>query len=250
MFRTLVKVLRQEYHSSHLQLLEFLDDYRLAISVLPSSDGMPLRLLLLDTERVSSGTPVQTWFYPPTTYYSWTWVTETAGYKPSPQDILTAPFYPEPSQRILAFSLGCERGMLVMKVETLLRLSRERAGEEVRWQEWEPYLLRLRTSLLVDQLHVRSWVSGFRLFHLYIVEGGRGCDLHVYDFSARGHMSSLCQPAGKDSQVMYASVRRLPWEVMGIHEINFGHNSMVFQVVSRFFILMTAESSVKRQRAL
>ena len=241
---TLIKVLHQEFHSAHLKLLEFLDEYRLATSVFPSIRYTPPYLLLLDTEQVSSGTPVQTLFHPPTTYDYWNWVTEAAGYKPSPQDILTAPFYSEPSQRILAFSLGLEGSMLVMKVETLLRLSRERAGEEVQWQEWETYLLKTPT---LHTLHTQPWVSGSRLFRPCRRGRGNRCELHVYDFSARGHMKSLHQSAGNGSEAVYPSVRyHLPWLAIDIQDINFGHDSMVFQVVSPFFILMTADSSVKR----
>jgi hypothetical protein len=51
------------------------------------------------------------------------------------------PFYPDPSQRIIALSLDPRKGPLVMRVETLLRLARERAGGEIWWREWNSYLV-------------------------------------------------------------------------------------------------------------
>ena len=199
----------------------------------PSSDKKPLRLLLLDTEQVSSGMPVQTWFHAPMAYRGWSWVIEAGGHKPSPQDILTAPFYPDPSQRILAFSLGSGNGMSVMKVETLLRLSRERTGGKVQWKEWKPYLLETFLEREPHESDVRSWVSGFRLFRLPAALDDT-CDLYVYDFSARGRMSSLRQPAGNDRQVrMYPSVRRC-WKDINMCDTNVGHDSVVFLTVSVF----------------
>lgn len=248
-FETPTKVLSQERHSSHHQLLGFLDDYRLAIKMSPTKDDATLRLLLLDIEQASSGTPVQTWFDGPVGHPNWSWIIEANGYKPSPQDILTAPFYPEPSQRILAFYPEPKGTILAMKVETLLWLAKEKAGGEVRWQEWEPYLFdTLVESRLYRSHFVRSWVSGFRLFHLSITWGNNVCDFRVYDFSTHGRMNSLRQPAGDGPRVVQPSARRshLPWKAINICNISFGHDSMVFRVVSCCFIPMTAESSVKR----
>lgn len=202
---------------------------------MPSST--PPRLLLLDTEEVSSGVPVQTWFHGPTFPHRWAWAVETGGYKPSPQDILTAPFYPGPSQRILTLSLDPRKCMLVMKVETLLRLARERAGGKIQWQEWNQYLFETTVGAEFRLSPcVRSWVSGFRLFRVSIRLGDSdGCDLHVYDFSPNGRMMHL-QPAGSGRQVMHPSVAkcRLPWERTNICNASSGHDGVVFQIVRGF----------------
>ena len=152
---------------------EFLDDYRLAIKEeSPPVDGIPSRLLVLDVEGVTSSAPVQAWFHGPASSLRWVSAVEVGGCKPSPQEVLHAPFYPDPSQRILALSLHPREGFLVMGisktvhetfgtlsalsalkyfkvpqsaskcskallgllmgVKTLLRFSRERAGGEIQ----------------------------------------------------------------------------------------------------------------------
>jgi hypothetical protein len=227
----------QEYDTPHYKLLEFFDDYRLAIKVSPSpGDGMPSRLLLLDVEGATSGAPILTWFNGPALSLRWTWVAEAGGYKPSPQDALHAPFYPDPSQRILALSLDPRKSFLVMRIETLLRLARERAGEVIQWGEWNSYLY--ETFLGGDfyrSRYVQCWVSGFRLFRVSILRDMSGCYLHVYDFSAHARTRFL-QPRGNGRQVMHPSVTecRLPWRAIDIYDVSFGHDGVVFQVVSRF----------------
>ena len=85
--------------------------------------------------------PTQTLLHGPVTSRRWTCLFDTGGYKPSPQEILTAPFYPEPSQRILALSTEPQKEFSIMRVETLLRFARERAGKEIRWEDWKRYLI-------------------------------------------------------------------------------------------------------------
>jgi len=65
---------------------------------------------------------------------------EAGGQEPSSQNTLNTLFYPDPSQRILALCLDIQEDFSVMKVETLLRLAGERAGGEIQWREWSPYL--------------------------------------------------------------------------------------------------------------
>ena len=237
-FETPTEILLQEHRDSCYQHLEFLDDYQLLVSAAPFKRGGPPRLLLLDTERMSLGTPTQTWFRGPTSSSRWTCISEAGGYKPSPQDTLTAPFYPDPSQRIFALSLKPQRTLRVIKVETFLRLARERAGREVQWREWKSHLVETLLKRELDRSQeVQPWISGFRLFHVSTVPDDiiRSCDLHVYDFSGQGRMKSL-QPTDNGHQVMHPSVtgHRLPWKVVDMDNVSFGHDSLVFQVVSRF----------------
>ena len=225
----------QERHSPYYQCFEFLDDYRLVASVSRSEHGASLGLLVLDMEQVSFMVPTQTFFHGPASCRHWTCLFETGGYS-APQDTLTAPFYPDPSQRIFSLSMESHKGPCVMKVEALLEIAREQAGEQVQWEEWKPYLVEtalqgpLRTSY-----HLRSWVSGFRLFSVSIAQDDGGCDLHVYDFSPRARTKFL-RLEEDGCKVMRPSVGgcRLPWDAIDIHDISFGHDSMIVQLVSRF----------------
>jgi hypothetical protein len=198
---TPTKIPLQEHHDHYYQWFEFLDDHWLAVKLSSPGSGAPVRLLLLDA---SLEIPAQTWFYG-STFSDRTCVVETGGYKPTPEDLLTASFYPDSSQRILTLSLGHQGEFFVIMVETLLRLAREQAGRVIRWEEWEPYLV--ETFLGGErqtQIHYpRSWVSGFRLLRLTITRDGSGLD--VYDFSARGRMKFL-QLEGDDHKVMHPSV--------------------------------------------
>ena len=83
--------------------------------------------------------------------------------------------------------------------------------------------------------HLRSWVSGFRLFSVSIAQDDDRCDLHVYDFSPRARVR-LLRLEEDGSQVMSPSVGgcRLLWDAIDIHDISFGHDSMIVQLVSRF----------------
>ena len=224
----------QVYDTPHYKLLGFLDDYRLAIKVSRwPSDDMRSHLLVLDVEGGALRAPIRTWFH---TFESWAWMMEAGGYKPSLQDVLHAPFYPDPSQRILALSLHPRKGFLVMRVETLLRLAREQAGGEIGWEEWNPYLIEASLgSSLYRSRYVQCWVSGCRLFRVSILQVARGCSLHVYDFSAHAR-TKLLQPGDNGRQVMHPTVTayRLPWSTIDICDASFGHDSVVFQVVSHF----------------
>ena len=225
----------QECDTPHYGLLEFLDDYRLAIKLSPSPGHSTCsRLLILDVEGGTSRTPIRTWFHGPASSLRWVCTVEAGGYKPSTQDVLHAPLYPDPSQRILALSLHPREGFLVMRVETLLRLAREQAGGEIGWEEWNPYLIEASLgSSLYRSRYVQCWVSGCRLFRVSILQVARGCSLHVYDFSAHAR-TKLLQPGDNGRQVMHPTVTayRLPWSTIDICDASFGHDSVVFQVVS------------------
>ena len=60
-----------------------------------------------------------------------------AGHEPSCTDILSTPFYPDPSQRVLAVRFVNRNELLVMRLEMVLRLVEEREGEELGRGEWE-----------------------------------------------------------------------------------------------------------------
>lgn len=226
----------QERHSPYYKSIEFLDDYRLVISVSPSGHAGSPSLLLLDTEWVSHMVPAQTLFHGPVSYRHWTCLFEAGGYNASAQDILATPFYPAPSQRILALSTDPQGWFCVMKVEALLKLARERAGEEVQWEEWKPYLAQIFLEETSRTAHnMGPWVSGFRLFFVSAQNDGR-CDLHVYDFSS--HACTKFLPREGNDVVCVGPVvgHRLPWQAGDIYDITFCHDSMIVQLVSHFLI--------------
>jgi len=217
-------------HNFYLHHSGFLDDYRLL--VYGSTHGGPLGLLLLDTERAPPVVPTETWFYRSRPHRPSYCSFELGGYQPSPQDILAAPFYPDPSQRILVLPVEAQSWFYVIKVETLLKLARERAGEGIEWEDWEPFLIRTATPGTPDATHdPRSWVSGFRLFSSSIAVGDDRLNLHVYDFSPHARMKFL-HMAGDGCRVVHPSVTawRLPWDPFDICDISVGHDSMLVQL--------------------
>ena len=232
---TLTESLLQEHHSPCHDFFEFLDDYRLAISVSACEDNGSPGLLFLDTERVSLMTPTWTRFRGPVSSCRTICLFDAGGYKPSPRDMLAAPFYPDPSQRILAFSMD-SKWLHVVKAETLLRLAMGRVGEEIQWEEWKSCLIEAIPHTTPDTAYsVGAWVSGFRLFSASVVPGEGVYNLCVHDFSPRASMMFL-HSAGDGCKVMHPSVPafRLPWDNLCLIRIRFGHDSMVGELVSRF----------------
>ena len=189
-------------------------------------------LLLLDT-KLPMG-PTQTLFHGPVSPRRWVCLFETGGYKPSPQDLLTAPFYPDPSQRILALSVEPQGGFYVVKVETLLRIARERAGEAIQWEEWKPSLIETAQGTHSRTYCREHWVSGFRLFSTSrMLSEGR--NLRVHDFSPHASMKFL-HLADDGRKLMHPSIAafRLLQYNSFTRGISFGHDSMVVEFVSRF----------------
>jgi hypothetical protein len=189
---------------------------------------------------MSSGVPVQTWFYGPTVFQSWAWMVEASGYEPSPQETLVAPFYPDPSQRILAMSLDTQDGYSVMKVETFLRLARERAGGRVQWREWSPHLiLAYAKRRPLTLTYIRSWVSGSRFFRISNPGGRSTFHFNVYDFSPLGRTKHFWRGGGTH-KVMHRCAKRIHLPCLGneiIRDASFGHDSVISQIVSIFFRL-------------
>ena len=225
----------QEHRGRGYRSIGFLDNYWLVIRASIFELDGSLGLLLLDTERVSPMAPTQARFHGPSPSRYWSCVFEEGGYRPSPQDMLTAPFYPDTSQRILGLKMEFEGVLYVTKVETLLRFARERAGEEVQWEEWEPCLVEVPIPEGMPGMTLRSVVSGFRLFFVFTPRNDPRLNLCVYDFSPRSRMKFL-HPGGRGFKVMRPSVTgfRLPWNTLDVYDISFGHDSMVAQLVSRF----------------
>jgi hypothetical protein len=104
---------------------------------------------------------------------------DLGGHEPSREESSLAPFYPDPSQRLLAIELNTSE-FSVIKVETLLGLAREHQRTELRWEEWFTHATRLQSQ------SVRSfWVSSPQVFYAFCKGGKAGVD--VYDFGRGTH---------------------------------------------------------------
>lgn len=119
--------------------------------------------MLWDTKEVIQNTyemrSAQTVFYfdLPQGNYSVTpeLISDPGGHVPPREDELFAPFYPDPSRRILAIVNPGDGALLVTKTETLLRLALERKGEGLWWREWKSHVTWVPPG--------KFWISGPRV---------------------------------------------------------------------------------------
>ena len=197
---------------------------------------MPYRLVLLNTEQtVNDPEQAQTTFL--LEYHgirhleTFCLHLDQGGHEPTPEEDSLAPFYQNPSRRILALELSDE-DIYVIKTEVLLELARERRGAELVWEQWRAHIVMVNchdTAFL--------WVSGPRLFCARCIDTGENAWVDVYDFSPR-------TSARKMGEVTYAYrgiVREmegnvewhdLPWHPDTMHFVNGGHDCIVFLEVN------------------
>ena len=150
---------------------------------------------------------------------------DLGGRVPSCEDELFAPFYPDPSQRVLAVVFfGC---IIVAKIEALLKLARERKGEHLQWAEWQTHVTKVRR----DGYTSRLWVSGPRLCCAELTGSGE-TSIDVYDFGARA--CAECRESFEDgvAERFAPSVTKImPWEVDEIITSSGSHNGFSFVLV-------------------
>ena len=159
---------------------------------------------------------------------------DQGGHKPSREEGLLAPFYPDTSQRVLAVQFhDYHQSVFAMKTEILLRLAQGRGGTDVYWAQWGAH-----TVEILPETPDALWISGPRLFRAFgaELEDDRAW-IDVYDFSAQGSARRLEERTNRDDvvqQITWPSVRRhqLPWDGSSIHFGNGGHDSVVFLTVS------------------
>lgn len=147
----------------------------------PGPEGPP-QLQVFNTERGTSVKPIQTSFtFSPDTegYPSLCPSLEPYGHTPSPDE----PFYPDRSQRILAVYFGQRDDCRAINTELLLRLAREREGQDVGWDEWGVHTIEADVRAIEND--VETCVSGCRLFCTALDRVGDNC-LWMYDFSHAG----------------------------------------------------------------
>jgi hypothetical protein len=194
--------------------VEFIDDYRLLVTLGPSKDD-PLCVVLMDTEKDMGGVPAQTSFQLSPYFYDPGYpslLLERGAHKPSPSERL-APFHQDPTQRIAALTYFPR--YLVFSVEALVRLSEGREGCEIGWDEWKEHVVipSIRQSDLVG-----AWVSGCRLFCITSPGHGPDARMEVYDFSKKGRVEHLSEEDHPDLDgvrcLSFAGANaQLPWDV-------------------------------------
>ena len=203
------------------------------------------QLHVFDTECRTTTKPTSTSFSFPNSLGTGTpsLISEPCSHSPSPDELTVAPFYPDTSQRILAFELGDAR-LFVVNTELLLELAREWQGYFVKWyEEWCTSIVPVQRSS--NRRHI--WVSGCRLFRI-VEAGGEPSYLQVYDFSPRSRAKNLNGPVGvsggEGQRCVSSSIGlyRLPWDLQKVRgaSLTVGHDSIVFCVVSIPAILSTS----------
>ena len=155
---------------------------------------------------------------------------EQGGHKPSPEESLLAPFFPDPSQRILVIQF-CG-SVFVMKTEVLLRLAQERGGAALEWEQWKTHTIEVQTEGVAN-----FWVSGPRLFGVSSINE---IWMDVHDFSPRASARYLETITGRDGVVQRfmcpsMQINRPPWSALdpAIHFASGGgHDSVALLMVN------------------
>ena len=142
----------------------------------------------MDTRKFRGGTPVQTilHFFPQlffTHHECPSLQLEPGMHRPSPEDS-TAPFYPDPSQRIVALTVrdSCH---FVLRLGALLKFLGSREGSEIQWEEWRNLVIIPSTNLKPRGI-TRIWVSGCKFFSLHSTGRGPAAHMETHDFSVWG----------------------------------------------------------------
>jgi hypothetical protein len=229
--------------------LGFVNEHFLAV-LFGSGRGDPPRLQIIDTEQGTTMKPIQTSFFFSTAYLEAPYprlLIEPCGHVPSPDELMTAPFYPDCSQRILAFYFGMYGTCHTINADLLLELAREQEGQDVGWDEWGAHTIEVDSEALgiLDQI----CVSGCRIFCTMSNNtdnvDGDSTYLRMYDFSHGGrakHLHTLDEEReGRGKRRLSPSLDgyKLPWNLVGPWTTGLiaGHDSFVFRVVSILIFL-------------
>ena len=215
----------------------------------------PPRLRIFDTRRWTVHNRIETTFYFSSDHkaspYFQLWL-ESHSFTPSMDELITAPFYPDPSQYALALNTGGPGGCYAVNTMLFLRLVRGREGKDVMWEEWAPCTFQIS----VDEDRIKFIrVSGCRLFLVETGEGnsaatfddpdGHGrpritdpVHLRIYDFSHAGRAKHLVHVADGTRigvgprQILPSSVSVLSWEHNEIRDTAVRCGSISFCIVS------------------
>jgi len=214
----------------------FVDDFWLVTPFRDESEPLvPLCLSFLNTEQKrTDGKFTQTTFYFDPYLHKDLEIpgiaSDLGGHEPSREDDLSAPFYPDPSQRVLVLGFLGNLCLLIVKVEALFELAQEREGEDIQWEEWQTHMTWVQCTR-----HTTGFgVSGHRLCCRYSTESG-GVLMDVYDFGAGASdvRHTETTEGGAVWRVAPDITKALPWRVDDIL-ISYGcHDSIAFLLNSR-----------------
>ena len=211
--------------------VEFIDDDRI-LGCLELMLLEPQSLVLLDTGKPVGGVPLKTLFHlPPLPFVNPPLLLEHGAHQPSPEES-QAPFYRDPTQRIVALHPPHYSGTPIFRIGALLELLKGREGSEIGWDEWKSHVV-IPTFDSDRDSHPHLWVSGCRLFSV----DSEGAQAEVYDYSMRGCVEYLSdQVSCEFGELRYLSSTRakvqLPWGVDELAGGDNSHDSVVFTCVS------------------
>ena len=113
------------------------------------------------------------------------------------QDI---PFFPDPSQRVLALLFLPEQGEIrsicVVRSETLLRLAKETGEGVVEWDTWRDFTVSPDPAEIRDASNAEYSVSGSRFVRIDTSNAGKLARIKVYDLSHWSRQYLDAEPEG------------------------------------------------------
>ena len=214
--------------------VEFIDDYRLLCCL--SRSFTPKCLVVIDTGKpMGPGVPMKTLFHLPSFrggFLNPPLLLEHGAHKPSPEES-QAPFYWDPTQRIIALHLQPWVGSPIFKVGVLLKLLEGHEGSEVEWDEWKSHVV-IPSFNLDREKYPDIWVSGCRLFS---IDSG-SYQAEVYDYSMQACVEYLSDEVNYEfSGLSYLSSTGakvwVPWRADNlVTNVHTSHDGIVFSLVS------------------
>lgn len=151
------------------------------------------------------------------------------------------PFFPDPSQRVLALLFLSERGEIwsicVVRSETLLRLAKETREGVVEWNTWKNFTVSPDPAELRGANSAEYSVSGSRFVRIDTSNAGKWARIRVYDLSHWSRQYLDAEPEGEmdGKKVRYRfseGAWKLPENTRRISHARVVQNGIVFFSVS------------------
>lgn len=206
----------------------FLDEYALAVFSIDGGRYSQAELCVFDTRSTLKPSKETSFTLPSGVRYSLS--SGECDHIPTPEELRVAPFYSDPSQRILAL-IAHGLPSLIVNTERLLKLARKYRGKSLYFHGWEQAI-----EVSVNKIELVYWVSGCRLF-----QAGSNFELfclHVYDFSRANRAKNLVVDEGEGGKWMSSSTGScsLPLSSAECALVASGHDSILFGLVSDSFV--------------
>ena len=231
----------------------FYNDCWLSLALDRFEPDRPSSLVLLNTGQATADDlgPTQTVFhFDPREPSHVHVILDQGGYRPSPEEVLLAPFYQDVSQRVLAVKVykGRSSSIFIVKIEVLLKLAREWGGADLEWEQWGTYTV----QVLPEEVSAPR-ISGSRLLCLCQTwEGDRRAWMSVYDLSPRAssqYVETATDNGGKLVRRIRPSVEEhlLPWDGTEVNFSTGGHDSVAYLTVRSPISSNIAKADVAQQ---